>query len=151
MTTKITQGLVDSGVAGTGPAFSAYRGTPQSVTTGQYTKIQINTEEFDTDNAFDSGTNYRFTPQVAGYYTTRSTPRSRPTAPASPRRWRPFTKTAAPINTARISRPELQLHRLRAWSTSTGQPITSSCLPIRRRLARPGLVAQPTHSFRQYW
>ena len=32
------------------------------------TKIVFNAKEFDTANAFDSTTNYRFTPQVAGYY-----------------------------------------------------------------------------------
>ena len=30
--------------------------------------MQLNTEAFDTAGAFDSATNYRFTPQVAGYY-----------------------------------------------------------------------------------
>lgn len=51
-----------------GPAFSAYNTGGQSVTGGVYTKLQINTEEFDTANCFDSTTNYRFTPTVAGYY-----------------------------------------------------------------------------------
>ena len=50
------------------PAFSAYISATQSVTSGTDTKIAFNTEEFDTANAFDSTTNYRFTPQVAGYY-----------------------------------------------------------------------------------
>ena len=48
------------------PAFSAYRLTDQSVTGSTWTKVQLGTEEFDTANAFDSSTNYRFTPQVAG-------------------------------------------------------------------------------------
>jgi hypothetical protein len=52
-----------------GPAFSAYRGsTAQSVTQNTYTKVQLNTEHFDTDNCFDSTTNYRFTPTTAGKY-----------------------------------------------------------------------------------
>lgn len=52
-----------------GPAFSAYRGgSNQSITASTNTKVQLNTEEFDTASAFDSTTNYRFTPQVAGYY-----------------------------------------------------------------------------------
>ena len=56
-------------VATVGPAFSAYRGTSnQSVTTGATTKVQLNAEEFDTAACFDSTTNYRFTPNVAGYY-----------------------------------------------------------------------------------
>ena len=54
--------------AGTGPAFSAYLGGNQSVSSGVFTKININTETFDTASCFDSTTNYRFTPNVAGYY-----------------------------------------------------------------------------------
>ena len=51
------------------PAFSAYlTTTPSSVTTGTFTKIPFNAEFFDTNNNFDSTTNYRFTPTVAGYY-----------------------------------------------------------------------------------
>jgi len=57
-------------VSGNMPAFSAYRGTggQQSVTSQTWTKVQLNTENFDTANCFDSTTNYRFTPNVAGYY-----------------------------------------------------------------------------------
>jgi hypothetical protein len=56
-------------VSGNMPAFSAYRGSSvQSFTASTWTKIAFNTEEFDTASAFDSTTNYRFTPQVAGYY-----------------------------------------------------------------------------------
>lgn len=45
-----------------------YRGSSdQTVNTG-YTKIQFNTENWDTNSYFDSATNYRFTPLVAGYY-----------------------------------------------------------------------------------
>jgi hypothetical protein len=50
-----------------GPAFSAYAGA-QSVTSGVTTKVQLANEEFDTNSNFDSATNYRFTPTVAGYY-----------------------------------------------------------------------------------
>jgi len=51
------------------PAFSAYRsGSNQSVTAGSWTKVQAQTEEFDTASAYDNATNFRFTPQVAGYY-----------------------------------------------------------------------------------
>jgi len=54
---------------GSGPAFNAYRATStQSISSGAYTKIQFNAETFDTDNCFDSTTNYRFTPNKAGYY-----------------------------------------------------------------------------------
>jgi hypothetical protein len=50
------------------PAFSAYLNTAQTITTATYTKVQINTEEFDTNSNYDNATNYRFTPTVAGYY-----------------------------------------------------------------------------------
>jgi hypothetical protein len=51
-----------------GPAFSAYRNGAQTVTANVATKIQLNAETFDTDNCFDSTTNYRFTPTKAGKY-----------------------------------------------------------------------------------
>jgi len=57
-----------------GPAFYAYRATTdQSITTATLTKVQLNAESFDTDNCFDSTTNYRFTPTKAGYYQINST------------------------------------------------------------------------------
>jgi hypothetical protein len=52
----------------TGPAFSAYSGSNQSVSNSTWTKIQCNTEEFDTNSNYDNATNYRFQPTVAGYY-----------------------------------------------------------------------------------
>jgi hypothetical protein len=64
----ITQPELATGVAGTGPAFSAYQSTSQSVTNATFTKVRLQTEEFDTASCFDSTTNYRFTPTVAGYY-----------------------------------------------------------------------------------
>ena len=64
-----TQAKLGTNVAGTGPAFSAVRGTStQSVSAATYTKIQFNVEEFDTNSNYDNATNYRFTPTVAGYY-----------------------------------------------------------------------------------
>ena len=52
-----------------GPAVSVQRATStQSLTDSTWTKIQFNSENFDTDNCFDSSTNYRFTPTKAGYY-----------------------------------------------------------------------------------
>ena len=63
--TVITTG---STFAGTGPAFSAYMGTDQTVTHATNTKLQFNTEVFDTNSNYDPTTNYRFTPTVAGYY-----------------------------------------------------------------------------------
>lgn len=52
----------------TGAAFSAYNSSATSLTQLTATKVAFQTEEYDTANAFDSSTNYRFTPQVAGYY-----------------------------------------------------------------------------------
>jgi hypothetical protein len=42
------------------PAFQAYLSADQSYSSG-YTKVQFDTERFDTDNAYDNSTNYRFT------------------------------------------------------------------------------------------
>ena len=55
-------------VSGNMPAFSAVQSSSQTVTLNTWTKIQLQTEEFDTANCFDNTTNYRFTPNVAGYY-----------------------------------------------------------------------------------
>ena len=55
-------------VSGNMPCFSAYVGTNQAVSTNTWTKLQCSVEEFDTANCYDSSTNYRFTPNVAGYY-----------------------------------------------------------------------------------
>lgn len=51
-----------------GPAFSAYANALQSISTSTTTKVILQAEEWDTANCFDSTTNYRFTPNVAGYY-----------------------------------------------------------------------------------
>jgi hypothetical protein len=65
----VTQAKLGASVAGNGPAFSAYlTGANQSVTGGTWTKVNLNAETFDTASAFDSTTNYRFQPTVAGYY-----------------------------------------------------------------------------------
>lgn len=58
------------GVPVGGPAFSAYQtaGTAQSIPNATFTKVAFQTKEFDTNNCYDSTTNYRFTPTVAGYY-----------------------------------------------------------------------------------
>ena len=51
-----------------GPAFSAYQSSGQTIGAATATKIQFQTEVFDTNNNYDNATNYRFTPTVAGYY-----------------------------------------------------------------------------------
>lgn len=53
--------------AGTGPAFRATGGA-QNISNNTFTKVQLSTEQFDTASCFDNATNYRFTPNVAGYY-----------------------------------------------------------------------------------
>ena len=55
-------------VSGNMPAFSAYGNTNQIVSSSTWTKVQLNAKYFDTANAFDAVTNYRFQPTVAGYY-----------------------------------------------------------------------------------
>jgi len=56
-----------SGVANT-PAFEARLSADQIPTDNVITKVNNNTEVYDTDSAYDNVTNYRFTPQVAGKY-----------------------------------------------------------------------------------
>ena len=55
-------------VSGNMPAFSAYQSSTQTLSSATFTKLQFQSKEFDTASAFDSTTNYRFTPLVAGYY-----------------------------------------------------------------------------------
>ena len=43
------------------PAFSVYRSSDQTLSDNVYTKVQFNTENYDTDSAYDNSTNYRFT------------------------------------------------------------------------------------------
>ena len=49
------------------PAFEARLSADQNISDATYTTVNIDTEIFDTDSAFDTST-YRFTPQVAGKY-----------------------------------------------------------------------------------
>jgi hypothetical protein len=65
-TGAVTQTKLGTNVAGNGPAFMATRtGSAQSISSGTWTKVDLNAEGFDTNNNFASGT---FTPTVAGYY-----------------------------------------------------------------------------------
>ncbi len=43
------------------PMVSAYLNSSQSISSNSWTKIQYNTEFYDTDSAYDNSTNYRFT------------------------------------------------------------------------------------------
>ena len=55
-------------VSGNQPTFRAYNNATQSFSTNTWTKVAYQVEEWDTANCFDNTTNYRFTPNVAGYY-----------------------------------------------------------------------------------
>ena len=65
---SVTQTYVGSIYQTAGAAFAAWASNAQALTSNVFTKIQFNTEVFDTNNCFDNTTNYRFTPNVAGYY-----------------------------------------------------------------------------------
>jgi hypothetical protein len=67
-TTTLTLPAQTGTVMVNGPAFSAVASTTQNISNITWTKVVINTEQFDTAHCFDSTTNYRFTPNVAGYY-----------------------------------------------------------------------------------
>lgn len=64
---KIVQDSINSDVTTTGPSFSAYYNGDTTISSSTWTKLPINTEEWDTNSCYDT-TNYRFTPNVAGYY-----------------------------------------------------------------------------------
>jgi hypothetical protein len=66
---NVTQAKLAAGVAGNGPAFSAYNSASTSLVSGNNTKVLFATEDFDTNNNFASST---FTPTVAGYYQLNS-------------------------------------------------------------------------------
>ena len=50
------------------PMFEAVMSGNQALANGSTTKIQFDTERFDTNGNYDHSTNYRFTPTVAGKY-----------------------------------------------------------------------------------
>ena len=72
-TVALTSGVVQSNL--NYPAFEAYLGSDQTVTSGTTTKITMNTETFDSAGAYDNSSNYRFTPQTAGKYYVYATVR----------------------------------------------------------------------------
>ena len=57
-----------TGVGGNTPAFAAKRVSQQTANQGTATKVQFNSEIYDSDGKYDHTTNYRFTPTVAGVY-----------------------------------------------------------------------------------
>ena len=56
-----------AGLAAT-PAFQAYLNSSQSISDSTWTKVEFDTEQFDTDSDYDNSSNYRFTPTTAGKY-----------------------------------------------------------------------------------
>ena len=50
-----------TGFAANTPAFKVYLGSNQTVSNTVDTRINLNTEVYDTDSAYDNATNYRFT------------------------------------------------------------------------------------------
>jgi len=59
--------------AGEGASFRAYRSSNQTISANTWTKVQLDNEDWDTDNCWDSSTNYRFTPTTAGKYQVNMT------------------------------------------------------------------------------
>ena len=51
----------------TGPAFSSYQTSGQTLSSSTYTKLLFDTKDFDTNSNYSTSTS-RFTPTVAGYY-----------------------------------------------------------------------------------
>lgn len=65
---NVTQAKLAPNVAGNGPAFFAYLNSNQSCPNDSVIRVvQFNVESFDTNLCFNT-TNYRFLPNVAGYY-----------------------------------------------------------------------------------
>ena len=60
----LPEGLVGANT----PAFLATLSADTSISDNTLTKVQFNTEVFDTNSNYDNATNYRFTPTVAGKY-----------------------------------------------------------------------------------
>ena len=65
-TFSLGSGVVSSNL--NNPSFYAYRSSNQSISSATVTKIEVNTEVFDTDSCYDHSSNYRFTPNKAGKY-----------------------------------------------------------------------------------
>jgi hypothetical protein len=59
--TKLIADSITSGAIASTPAFCAVPSSDQSISNTTSTKLNFQTELWDTDNAFDNSTNYRFT------------------------------------------------------------------------------------------
>jgi len=51
-----------------GPTFFARNNNNQTIGSGSTTKVEFDTELWDSDGCYDHSSNYRFTPNLAGYY-----------------------------------------------------------------------------------
>lgn len=102
-------------VSGNMPAFSAYASTGQSVTSSTFTKVTLNTEEFDTNSNFASS---RFTPTVAGYYQINGSSNAGGSASAITRSFVSLYKNGAENKRGNDNDP----------SSSNGQSFVSSVL-----------------------
>lgn len=58
---KLSSGLIPN-------VCSVYRNSSQSINTGVFNRVMLDTVNFNTGSFFDTVTNYRFLPTVAGYY-----------------------------------------------------------------------------------
>ena len=68
-TITIPSGVTQTNIGGVmTPAFEANMSADQTVSDDTVTKVQFDTERFDTDSCYDNSTNYRFTPTIPGYY-----------------------------------------------------------------------------------
>lgn len=67
-TDTISAGAGVKGINADWPAFSAWQSVSQNIANTSFAKLQLQTKEFDTTNAFDATTNFRFQPTIAGYY-----------------------------------------------------------------------------------
>src|SRR5210317_1855695 len=66
---KMTRANFVSGIGETNtPAFEAQLSSAQAIANTTYTKVQFDSEVFDSDGTYDNSTNYRFTPAVVGKY-----------------------------------------------------------------------------------
>ena len=50
------------------PAFRVKQSSGQALSQSTWTKLTLNSEDFDTASVFDATTNYRFQPTIEGYY-----------------------------------------------------------------------------------
>ena len=71
----VTSAKLASGAVANTPAFEAKMSADQTLSDDTLTKVNFNTEVFDTDGNYDHSSNYRFTPTTAGKYYVYSTVR----------------------------------------------------------------------------